>query len=588
MSALHTELRSPTLPRSSGGRTLAAGRRQRERVRRLAAAGAVVVAALNVATALLPAPRGRLVTLVEVLPVELPQTAGAALVFLAAALCLLGRGLRRGQRLALLGTEIALAASAALHLLRGLQFEPAVVDLLIGGLLWWRRAAFPVRASAATLRRAAVLAGSGAVVAIVAATGFVLTVGGHQHAGESARAVVERLAGDDQAPLPAGTFVTPALTSAGLALLITVGWLVLSPRLPAPRGRAAHLADRERARGIVAAYGGDTLAYFALRDDKQWLFSGDSVVAFAVRNGVCLVSPDPIGPVSEREQVWADFTAYAERNGWSLAVVGAAGDWLPLYEDIGLRPVYLGDEAILDCEAFTLEGRGMKSLRGAHNRLTKAGCTVSFHDPSCLDPELAGALTTLAGDTRHGDAERGFSMTLSRLFDPLDTGLLLTVAHDPSGRPLGFIQWVPSSAIDGWSLDVMRRSADPDTPNGVTDFMVIATAIHLREQGEHGLGLNFAILRAILAEESPTRGTALLQNALHRLSEHAQIESLWHFNEKYRPQWRPRYVLLDALEHAGVQGLTIAEAEGVDEIPVIGRFLGSGSFGGSGGGGSDV
>ena len=111
-------------------------------------------------------------------------------------------------------------------------------------------------------------------------------------------------------------------------------------------------------------------------------------------------------------------------------------------------------------------------------------------------------------------------------------------------------------------------------------------AIELRERGEHGLGLNFAILRAILADESPTRGTALLQNALHRLSEHAQIESLWHFNEKYRPQWRPRYVLLDALEHAGVQGLTIAEAEGVDEIPVIGRFLGSssGSGGGSGGG----
>jgi lysyl-tRNA synthetase class 2 len=572
-----THLPGTTLPRLQGGSTLAAGRRQRERVRRLAALGAVAVATLDVATALLPAPRGRLVALVDVVPVELPQTAGAALVLVAAALCLLGRGLRRGQRLALLGTEAALVGSAALHLLRGLQVEVAVVNLLVAGLLWWQRAAFPVRPNAATVRRALVLAGSGAVVTIVAAIGFVWAVGGHQHAGESARAVVERLAGDDHAPLPAGTFVTPALTSAGLAILIIVGWLVLSPRLPVTRSQSAHLADRERARTVVAAYGGDTLAYFALRDDKQWMFSGGSVVAFAVRNGVCLVSPDPIGPVADREQVWADFSDYAERNGWSLAVVGASRDWLPRYEEIGLRPVYLGDEAILDCEAFTLEGRTMKSLRGAHNRLRKAGCAVSFHDPARLGPDLAAALTGLAGDTRHGDAERGFSMTLSRLFDPLDTGLLLTVARDPAGAPLGFIQWVPSRDIDGWSLDVMRRSADPDTPNGVTDFMVIATAIHLRERGEHGLGLNFAILRAILADESPGRGTALLQNALHRLSEHAQIESLWHFNEKYRPEWRPRYVLLDAVEHSAIQGLTIAEAEGVDEIPVIGRFLSGGS-----------
>jgi lysyl-tRNA synthetase class 2 len=389
----------------------------------------------------------------------------------------------------------------------------------------------------------------------------------------SARAVVERLGGDPGLPLPGSKLVDPALIALGLTLLVGLGWLWLSPRLPEKRTAAEHLEERERARAVVSAHGGDTLAYFALRDDKDWMFSGDSVVAYAVRNGVCLVSPDPIGPGAEREQVWDDFTAFAERHGWSLAVVGASAPWLPFYREVGLRSVYLGDEAILDCTMFTLEGRAMKSLRGAHNRLTKAGCTVTFVDPSSLPPSLAGSLAELAGDSRHGDAERGFSMTLSRLFDPADTGLLMTVALDVDGRPLGFIQWVPSSDIEGWSLDVMRRSGDPDTPNGVTDFMVIATAEYLRERGERGLGLNFAILRAILADETPSKVTTLAQNALHRLSEQAQIESLWKFNEKYRPDWRPRYVLLDAVEHAAVQGLTIAEAEGLDEIPVIGRFM---------------
>ena len=34
-------------------------------------------------------------------------------------------------------------------------------------------------------------------------------------------------------------------------------------------------ADRERASELVHAYGFDTLAYFALRDDKSYFFSRD-------------------------------------------------------------------------------------------------------------------------------------------------------------------------------------------------------------------------------------------------------------------------------------------------------------------------
>ena len=110
----------------------------------------------------------------------------------------------------------------------------------------------------------------------------------------------------------------------------------------------------------MAAHGGDTLAYFALREDKSWFFTGDCVVAYAVRDGVCLVSPDPIGPPEQWAAAWAEFTAFADRHGWPVSVVGAAAGWLPVYRASGLRPVYLGDEAIVDCGAFTLDGRAMR------------------------------------------------------------------------------------------------------------------------------------------------------------------------------------------------------------------------------------
>ena len=174
---------------------------------------------------------------------------------------------------------------------------------------------------------------------------------------DSVKALAERLAGNAALPLPAASpFVTPAFAALGIAVVAAVGWILVAPHRRRTQSPAEHRAEREQARAIVARHGADTLAYFALRDDKDWFFTGHSVVAYAVRNGVCLVSPDPIGPPEERADAWADFCAFADANGWSVAVMAAGASWLPIYQAMGMRAIYLGDEAIVDCTAFTLDG----------------------------------------------------------------------------------------------------------------------------------------------------------------------------------------------------------------------------------------
>ena len=90
-----------------------------------------------------------------------------------------------------------------------------------------------------------------------------------------------------------------------------------------------------------------------------------------------LVSPDPIGPVDERLDAWSDAMDLADTNGWYICVLGASAPWLPIYQAAGLTEVYMGDEAIVDCQIFSLKGKSMKSLRGAYNRVSKAGYRVA-------------------------------------------------------------------------------------------------------------------------------------------------------------------------------------------------------------------
>ncbi|PRY15923.1 bifunctional lysylphosphatidylglycerol flippase/synthetase MprF [Kineococcus rhizosphaerae] len=566
---------------------LLARRARRARTRRLGAVFVVVLAVVGVLSAVTPPFRERFGPLLEVLPLGVPLLTKTVLVPVSIALLLLARGLRQGQRLAWVVTLVLLATSAVLHLLKGIDVEEAVLDVVL--LVWLSANArsFPVLPSAARTRRAARVLTIGAVLTLAVSAALVVAVGEERHPRETTAAVVERLVGDSSRPLPVLRgdeshvflpLLNPSLLALGITLVVVLGWVLFSPHRPETLSPEQRLAERERARAVVLAHGGDTLDYFALRDDKDFFFvtfpEGEGVVAYSVRNGVCLVSPDPIAPPERGGALLTEFLDLVERSGWSVAVVGAGTDWLPSYEAVGLRPVYLGDEAVLDCTKFSLKGSSMKSLRGSVNRVTKAGISVEFLDGPTVPAEVKAELLAISGQSRQGEAERGYSMTLSRLFDPADTGVLVSVARFDDGRPAGFIQWTPAAKVEGYSLDVMRRSTAEDVPNGLTDALIVATAAHLAENGGRGLGLNFAVLRELVAGEREGAVADLGRRALHALSRSAQIESLWKFNAKYDPTWKPRYVVLDSVEFAAAQGLTIAGAEGVAELPVVGRFLG--------------
>lgn len=551
-----------------------AARARREKVRRTAAVAVVAVGLLGIGSALTLPLGMRLRGLVELLPIELPEGAAAGTVVVGVALVMLARGLRRGSRAAWAVTLGMLGTSVVLHLLKGIDVEESLVALGLAGWLVRHRAAFPVRPDARTVQRTAGLVLATAIGVLGVSTALVILTGQRVVEGQTARGVVERLVGDHALPLPGVVpFLTPALLTLGISLVLAVGWLLTRPRLGDVPTTEQRRADRERARALVHRYGGDTLSYFALRDDKLWFFTGDCVVAYAVRDGVCLVSPDPIGPPEQWAAAWAEFSTFAERHGWPVAVLGAGTGWLPIYAEAGMRALYLGDEAVVDCSRFSLEGRPMKQLRSAHARVVRAGFSVSFHDPATLDPELEQQLREIMTQSRRGDVERGFSMTLSRVFDPADTGLLLAVARNGEGRVGAFCQFVPAADISGWSLDLMRRGCDPDLPNGLVDFLILETIQHLRTSGQWGLGLNFAVLRAVLAGEHGRDLSELERRVLSRLSEGTQMESLWRFNQKFFPYWRPRHVVLSDLVSAPAQGLAIAGAEGIDEIPVIGRLV---------------
>lgn len=557
-------------------------RRQR-RVRRLISGVAFVTGLGNVVSSIVPPTSRQLHDLLQVLPLGIAQGAAAATAFAGIGMIMMARGLRRGQRRARIVATVLYGITGLFHLLHSAQPLTTILNLIVLLVLVTNRDAFGGETDRGSFSLAAPRLASAAVGAVATSSVLAVILGKLPFGYPWWRAVLasaQRLVGITSLPLPdrVDDFAAPTLLTVGVVIVIGMLYLVTRPVVDRRMSQHA-FSQRERriaelrARDIVRRHGRGTLDYFALRDDKQFFFFHDSLVAYAVYGGVALISPDPIGPITERSGVIVAFQRFAEQRGWTIAVIGASEEWLPLYQAVGLHQIYVGDEAVVNCQTFSLEGGKMKGLRQACTRLARNGYTVEFVDPATISRERVAGIVELMGKLRRGEGERGFSMVLGRMFHSRDRGLLLTIVSAPDGSPVAICQFVPSPAINGYSLDLMRR--DPaEHPNGLIDYALCSTIAHLREQGAQGLSLNFAAFRSVLdGEKGDGTFTKVERWALRRLSGVLPIETLWSFNAKYMPEWQPRYLVYPGVENLVPVVAAVLRAESLTEIPVFGRFL---------------
>ncbi len=552
--------------------------RARLRVRRLAAGLLALTGILDIASVARPPLQSHLQVILSVLPLAVTQAASALIALAGLALLALARGARLGQRRSWFVSVYLVAATTVVHLIKGGDIAAVLIGLAVEGVLVSNRRHFQSASDRQSLRSAlAILAGGVLATTAIAAIALEAVLAlRHGHVLPIWSAIVatsERLVGLQSVAVPRQIdhFLTPALFATGLTIAGVA--LFLGTRPVIIRGRDLARSAEDRARDVVRRHGAGTLDYFALREEKQYFFDRDSLVAYAVLGGVCLVSPDPIGPVAEREHVWQAFQRFADSNGWPVAVMAAGEEWLPIYRGTGMHDFYLGDEAIVDTTTFTLAGGANKGLRQAHSRIAHHGYTISFKDPAHLDASTIHELREIMTKSRRGDEERGFSMTLGRAFDPRDTNLLLAVASGPEGRPVAFCQFAPAPGIDGYSLDLMRHDTGPH-PNGLIDFVLVETIFHLRAISKRGLSLNFAAMRSLLAANDNDGISRRMERWFYRkMSDAVQIESLWRFTAKYHPDWKPRYVAYESVEHLVPISMAILRAEAVWEMPLIGRLL---------------
>jgi phosphatidylglycerol lysyltransferase len=274
--------------------------------------------------------------------------------------------------------------------------------------------------------------------------------------------------------------------------------------------------------------------------DKSLLFSesGRSFLMYGVSGRSWVALGDPVGPAGEHPELVWRFRELADRQGGWTVFYQVTTAHLPLYLDLGLNLLKLGEEAVVVLDGFTLEGGRRRGLRRTSSQMERAG--VAFEVlPIPAVPSVLGELREISDAWLASKATREKGFSLGR-FDPAYLRHFPVAVLQHGGRIVAFANLWLGAGHSEVSVDLMRFR--PEAPHGAMEYLFTRLLLWAREAGYRSFVLGMAPLSGLerrpLAPLWTRVGGLLYEHGEHFYN----FQGLRAYKEKFDPEWHPRYL----------------------------------------------
>ena len=489
----------------------------------------------------------RLTPLVNELPLAVIEIAHLAASIIGLALLVLARALFRRIRAAYKAVVWLLVAGAIASILKGSDYEEAAILGIVLAVLALGRSAFHRPAS--VLQERFTPAWAASIVGVVLATiwiGFFA----YRHV-EYSSDLWWRFALDANS--------ARMLRASLVVSILAASYLVRSLFRPAERTAletVPTLTEIERA----VEDSPHALACAAFTGDKRFVTSDsrESFIMYQVQGRSWIALGDPVGPGREAEELVWRFRELADGRGGRPVFYQTSAIRAPLYLDLGLAELKIGEEARVPLAGFSLERRA--ELRLARQRAERDQASFEVV-PREEVPALLPALETIseAWLAENAAVEKRFT---AGAFSERYIRRFPVALVRREGQPVAFANlWVTSRKTE-CAVDLMRFG--PDAPAAAMDYLLIELALWAQSSGYEWLSLGVAPLAGLdrdpLAPAWHRAGVALFAHGEH----FHNFEALRRYKAKFHPVWEPKYLMapgVAALPHILVDVALLVEGE---------------------------
>lgn len=475
----------------------------------------------------LPAVKGRMAVLIKFLPLPAIEVSHFLGSLIGAMLLVLARSLQKKISTAYYLVAVLLLAGILFSILKGLDYEEAIIlTIMLLALLPCKKAFY---------RKGPFISGSFSpawIMSIAAVIVLSIWLGllSHRHVNYSNQLWWHF---ELNADAPRFLRVTTAVV---IFMLLFSFSRVFKAKAQIPSGAGVAL---EKIESIVKA-SPKTYAWLALTGDKKFLCS-DAQTAFImydVQGQSWFAMGDPVGPQDQWQDLIWNFTELCDQySGWP-AFYQVEKENLDLYLELGLTFLKLGEEARVNLETFSLEGSSRKSLRYAYNKALKLNCTFSIVPQQDVSKVLDEVKKVSDSWLKQKNVrEKKFSVGY---FNPQYLSLTPLALVKQNEKIIAFANVLPGAEKQELSVDLMRFV--PSGPENVMDYLFIELMLWGRQNGFQWFNLGMAPLSGIenraLAPLWSHAGAFIFKYGEHFYN----FQGLRQYKDKFDPQWQPKYL----------------------------------------------
>jgi phosphatidylglycerol lysyltransferase len=485
----------------------------------------------------------RIEILSQVVPLPFVEASHFAASLVGLALLVLARGLNRRLARAWRYALTLLVLGAAFSLGKGLDWEEALLLGSLAALLAIFRGSFyrcpqvnPFLSQSLAARslsskalawRPTGLAGAALLFAAAVGLGFFLW----RHCAD-ADALWWQVAWDGDAP---------SVLRASFALMAGVAAIGFDSAVNRRGVQAAAEAEIPPAVREAVARAPGAWAALALLGDKQFITSGDGrgFVMYA-RAGRSLVAlGEPVGPAgTTAELAWA-FRELADRAAARPVFYGVGPENLPLFLDMGLAALKLGEVARVPLAEFSLKGPARHDLRYGARRAEKEGLTFEIL-PRDAVPAAMPALRAVseAWLALKSGSEKRFSLGF---FDPAYLAQFDLAVMRKEGRIVAFANLWRGADRHEMAIDLIRYT--PDASRVIMDALFANLLLAAKAEGYRWFNLGAAPLSGLDDRRLASRWNRFGAFLYRRGADLYSFDGLRAFKQKFDPVWTPYYLI---------------------------------------------
>jgi phosphatidylglycerol lysyltransferase len=466
------------------------------------------------------------------------------------------RGLRTAWWFAL-GLSII---SAVGHITKGIDYEEAIMALLIIGSLIGTRKQYYVRTNPrlGTVGIQTALLSMAAVM-LYGVVGFYFLDKRHFHIDfniyQSVWYTLQNflLIGSSEL-IPRDAFARDFIYLIKISGFASMSFLVYSLVRPYVFKITPTDEEKERAKSLTEKFGNSALDFFKTYSDK-FIFAPpelNAFISYRVSRNFAVVLEDPVAENQEQmKKCIIAFDNYCYENGLKEIYYRVPKESLHVYTELSKKSLFLGQEGVVDLDVFTLEGGEKKSIRNALNKIKEQGYTTHVNTPPLRDG-LIQKLKAVSNEWLHitGREEIIFSQGMF-VENEIKQQTVISIENKEE-KIIAFLNIIPDYVKNEGTYDLLRKTAD--APNGIMDHILVEMFKYFKSVGIRYVNLGFAPMSGLNDPHTFTEKS--MKFAYEKIRSFSHYKGQRDYKDKFNPKWNDKYLIYsndyDLLQVPGV------------------------------------